>query len=633
MLVVLTSAFIGFYTYRIIHPSNFSVGYAPLLLLAWITLLQARTTRREALGLLGLVSAHWIVMTSGTVKEAYMMILGMDLAGVLLVLLLPEAAGRRRRALGLASAAGAGFLLLSTPVWLTFLTTWKHSFTSYDQPHAYALTLQHAIGFFDDIFYRQTVVDENILAPALNSFLMLGILWWIVHPCLWRTQRAGTALILAAIPPFCLAFAIVPIPVILKVPFLNNIGHLGNTFSGVMLPLGIVLAGCGFAAALPRLRDDTWWPGVCRTALALGVLLAFYFASTAQHPKSQFFTGYLAASMIGLAVLVTIPRLAGTGRPALLWVALLLALPLPLWRHTLFAETQFDRYAFSPGMRANLHARSGSIAIIDRLRTEPVRIVGWGNNLFPSYNTALRWESLYGVDAVRNQYYHEFAQAFDLERVWVWDAQNREQDAARLLPPHDVMNVRYYLGTRRGEPLPIPGLELVDRQDFELYARPSAWPRAFFTDRLRVYETPAELASHVRTGDGRPFAGLLPPHLAAIGMAAGAGDVVVAARDYELSPNSTAFTITAPGPGVAVLTETYYAEDFRLTVNGRRQPYFRVNHAFKGVILPAAGTYRISFSYWPQHFTLSLWLSALGMLLLAAGLGYLWCQKAAGERP
>lgn len=632
-LVTLTCAFIGFYTYRIIHPANFSVGYAPLLLLSWIMLLQARTPRREVWGLLGLVSAHWIVMTSGTVKEAYMMILGMDLAGVLLVWLTPDAAGRRGRTLGLAAAAGVGFLLLSTPIWLTFLTTWKHSFTSYDQPHAYALKLQHVIGFFDDLFYRQTVKDENILAPALNSLLMLGILWWIVHPCLWRTQRAGTALLLAAIPPFCLAFAIVPIPVILKVPFLNNIGHLGNTFSGVMIPLGIVLAGCGFAAALPRLRESSWWSGVSRTGLALGVLLGLFFVNAAQFPKSQFFAGYLAASLIGLAVLITVPRWARHGSPGFLWVALLLAFPLPLWRHALYAETQFDRYAFSPGIRADLHARSGSITALDRLRTKPARIVGWGNNLFPSYNTALRWESLYGVDAVRSQYYHEFAQAFDLERVWVWDAVNREQDAAKLLPPHDVMNVRYYLGSRRDEPLPIPGLELVDRQDFELYARPSAWPRAYFTDRLRAYETPAELVALVRKGDGRPFAGLLPSQLAATRMPADAGDVVVAAQDFELTPNSTAFTLTAPGPGVAVLTETYYAEDFRVTINGRSQPYFRVNHAFKGVTLPAAGTYRISYTYWPQHFTLSLWLSALGAISIAVGLWHLWRQPKAGARP
>lgn len=619
LLVTLSSAFIGFYTYRIIHPSNFSVCYAPLLLLAWIVFLQAPTPRKQAFGLLGLLAAHWLVLTSGTVKEAYMMMAGMDLAGLALLALLPEAAGRHWRLLGLASAAGAVFLLISTPVWLTFLTTWKHSFTSYDQPHAYALTLSHVIGFFDDMFYRQTVKDENILAPSLNFLLMLGILWWLTHPGLWFRQRAGAALALAAVPPLCLAFAIVPIPVILKIPFINNIGHLGNTFSSVLLPLGAVLGGCGFAAALPRLREAGWWNGVARIAVALAILATLYFATSTQFPKSQFFTAYVIAALLGLLALLLGPRWADARRPGLLWVALLVGLPLLHWRHTLFAETELSRYAFTPGRRADLHATSATATALDRMRTAPGRVVGWGNNLFPSYNTALRWESLYGVDAVRNQYYQEFAQAFGLERVWIWDALNRESDAARLFPAHDVLNVTHYLGTRREPPLLIPGIDLIDRQDLELYARPAAWPRAFFTDRLRTYTTPDEFAALVRSGDGRPFAAIPAGDPAQTGWPAGSGGTITPAREYQLTPNGTAFTVTASGPGVAVLTETYYAEDFRVTVNGQPQPCFRVNHAFRGIRLPAAGTYRISYKYWPEHFTLSLWLSAAGLLLAAAG--------------
>ena len=81
--------------------------------------------------------------------------------------------------------------------------------------------------------------------------------------------------------------------------------------------------------------------------------------------------------------------------------------------------------------------------------------------------------------------------------------------------------------------------------------------------------------------------------------------------------------VDAPGPGVAVLTEVYYAEDFAVTVNGKPAPYFRVNHAFKGVALPAAGRHEITFAYWPRHFTLALGLGAAGALLLLAGFAWL----------
>jgi hypothetical protein len=73
---------------------------------------------------------------------------------------------------------------------------------------------------------------------------------------------------------------------------------------------------------------------------------------------------------------------------------------------------------------------------------------------------------------------------------------------------------------------------------------------------------------------------------------------------------------------VVVLSETFYPGNFAVTVNGRPVPYFRVNHAFKGVCVPAAGTYRIRFAYRPPHWNLSLALAGLGLALLAAGAAF-----------
>jgi len=58
--------------------------------------------------------------------------------------------------------------------------------------------------------------------------------------------------------------------------------------------------------------------------------------------------------------------------------------------------------------------------------------------------------------------------------------------------------------------------------------------------------------------------------------------------------------------------------------NGRPAAYFRVNHAFRGVHLPAAGTYTISYDYWPQFLTLALWLGLAGALGLVAITYWLW---------
>jgi hypothetical protein len=56
--------------------------------------------------------------------------------------------------------------------------------------------------------------------------------------------------------------------------------------------------------------------------------------------------------------------------------------------------------------------------------------------------------------------------------------------------------------------------------------------------------------------------------------------------------------------------------DFVATLNGARTRYFRVNHAFKGVLIPAAGDWNVRFEYRPFHWRAALGLSAAGLLIL-----------------
>ncbi|MBI2814970.1 MAG: hypothetical protein HYX71_11870 [Opitutae bacterium] len=626
LVVTVAGAFVAFYTFCLVHPTNFSVCYSPLILWAWAGLISADTRRREAGWLLALVAGNWLVMTSGTMKEAFMLIAGLNLAGVLLLWLRPETAGRRARLLALATAAGAGFTLLAAPGWMSFLVAWKHSVTGYDAPGAVPLPLAHLIGFFDDMFYRQTVVDEMVVAPALNFVFLLGALWWLVSPRLWRQDRTGRALLLAFVPPFAFTFGLVPAAAVMKIPFVGNIIHTGTTFSCVLLITGAVLAGCGLRDALERRHETGWGRQLARVLVALAALLAVYFIATRGGTKSPFFAGYAAALVLGAVALPLGLRWAAqTSRPGALWVALVLGAPLLLWRHGQFGDTFFNAYAFVPGLRTDLHAPSAGAQFLDTQRREPGRVAGWGNTLFPSYNTALRWESLYGVDAVRNPYYQELAIEFGMRRVWVWDWFTKAEEAPDLLPGHDLMNVTHYVADHKEPAVEFAGVQLLRQLDLDVYESPTAWPRAFFTDKVVGYTTPLDLAKLARAGDRRPFAAVQAGQTDAPKLTADLGSRTVrAATDYHLTTNNTAFTIEANAPGVAVLTEAYYLDDFQATVNGRRADYFRVNHAFKGVMIPAAGTYRIEFRYWPQHFTLALGLGAAGFLLLLAGFGWLW---------
>jgi hypothetical protein len=163
-------------------------------------------------------------------------------------------------------------------------------------------------------------------------------------------------------------------------------------------------------------------------------------------------------------------------------------------------------------------------------------------------------------------------------------------------------------------------LTLLGRADLDLYESKEAWPRAFFTNDLRRYETVEELVQMIRKGEGRPFAAIQGGATIAPGAPAApeAERRVVPAANYRLTTNSTQFTITAPSAGVAALTECYEDGNFIVTINDAPAQCFRINHAFKGVWLDRSGEYRIRFTYWPRLLTPALWLSGLGLALALA---------------
>jgi hypothetical protein len=188
-----------------------------------------------------------------------------------------------------------------------------------------------------------------------------------------------------------------------------------------------------------------------------------------------------------------------------------------------------------------------------------------------------------------------------------------------------MLNVRYILDAVAAPKPHLPNLNAVASLDLNVFESAKAWPRAFLADRLFVYQQEKEFIDLLNSGDGRPFAAVQKDDLSsqpalsnALSSSLGRSvpSQVMPATDYVLTSNKTSFRIQASGPGVVVLTEAYVPEDFQVIVNGKRQDYFRVNSAFKGIFLEHGGTYTVSFAYWPKYLTLSLWIGGIALVLL-----------------
>jgi hypothetical protein len=636
-----SAAFIGFFVFRINHPAFFSVCYAPWILYCWVRLAQGAALR-SALGWVGwLLLANWAELNSGTVKEAYMLLAGLNLTGAFLLAWAGPPRPLQLRLFAALGAAGGVFVLLSAPVWLTFLDTLKQSYTSYDQALAYQIQPGVLLGLFDEVFYRPLQQQARVFCPSVNFLVLLGVLYFLATLRRGGYDRLVWGLAAAALLPLSLAFGLIPPEWILSVPFLANVLHLDNTFSCVLIIHLIPLAGVGFHAAWRRLgtaegRGDA---GVVLLLLAAMVFSYVAFGQavhrqiygdgetvTVWHwgdrlPVDRFVWGSLWALLVASALLLGVFRQIRLRGEVTIITGFLAAtcLAAMFWRQGMQADFHDNVYAFHSAARVDFAAQSSAVETVRADRGAPFRVVGFGDTLFSGWTGVYGLEGIGGPDALINRHYRELLEACGVAREWDWRYVVHPETLVALKPVYDFLNVKYYFAAAGASGPPV--LTPVVQTDLNVYRSDTPWPRAFFTDEVRSYDIPIQLATLIQIYPGQPFAAVQR----------GDGDApaaqwrdpadrhVVPAQDYRLTANSTSFEVIAPRAGVIVLQEPWLADSFRVTVNGRQAKCFRVNHAFKGVVIPAAGTYRVTFSYWPPHFTLALILGGGGALLLVAG--------------
>ncbi|PYI94256.1 MAG: hypothetical protein DME97_01990 [Verrucomicrobia bacterium] len=632
LLLAFSSGFIGFFAYRFNHPAFFSVCYAPWLLACWLEITRAATVRSAVGWTAGLLLASWAELNSGTAKEAYMLLVSLHGCGFL-VFLLTTTAFRIRKLVHL-GFGGVALLLIAAPIWLTFFEALPKAYVPYKEAvHAYQIQPGLLIGLFDDIFYRAFNPNWLITNPSTNFLVLLGCLLALVYLRRLIRDRVFVAIAVSALCSASLVFGVVPSGVIEKIPIVKNIWHIDNTFSCVLLIELFVLAGFGLSYFVRRCARRNWKLDYAFLVLALLILFGAWlgfihatqripndFALPEQASGNKFFYAYAIALFFALLALPWLVRAIvcqSLFRRAAIPLAVLCLLCLH-WRHGFQLHTgvrQIDDFVVNPPPRIDFGEPS---AAIDFIQKQPgvFRTVGFGSVLFPGVNGIFGLESIYGPDPLANPYYHELLTAAGVRQEWSW-RWIVERANPRPRPLYNLLNVRYFLDM---PPRQRPDMNAVERPRFDLdvLQNEGEWPRAFFVGALQSYDRVEQFLDLLRQADSHPFAAAQAGDATVpdVERTAVAPAAAIPAHDYRLTNNTTTFTVDAPAPGVAVLTEAYVPGDFRVTLNGAPVDYFRVNHAFRGVKIPAAGKHVISYSYWPRHFTLSLVMAAIGSLLL-----------------
>jgi hypothetical protein len=649
-ILTLASTFIAFFNYRFNHPSIFTMGYSPWILVAWLHLAAAAERRSFRNALLLWFLANWMVISSGTIKEAYMLACALNLSGGLIFLTSSRPAsekGRRTLIIGLSMTA---FVLASSRLWWTFLEALSSAFTAYDVPGMGQVPGGRLIGLFDDVFYREFMPQHAVFKPAANFLVLLGCLWAVLQPRRLGKKRGALIVALVALGSIGLAFRFGPPSWVsswlFAIPFVRNIYNLDTIFSCVAIVHLCVLAGWGFSAARQPLTAALGHKYALGMAAVVVALFIPYFIANPPYPLAahawqgwstltpdQAVT-YVHVVLLPLAAWVlvvlagrTLRGLRLSGRAACVAIVALFVL---LARHGLHLPLVRSTHVAAPSVRADLLQTSPAIRFLQQhVAREPARVLGAGRNLFAGFTSVYGLEQITGANALENRRHRQFVDAAGLVPFGEWIYEMPPSALAQWLPIADFLNARYlaapdkYLTSTQG-------YHKIASLDFDIFESDHAWPRAFFTSQLEHYTSPQQLVALIRSrAEGSPFAAIQDGDAAPAIPASETSSRVVAAEDYQLSTNTTEFTVVAPSPGFAVLQENWLPDDFRATLDGQPVPYFRVNHTFKAVVIPTAGTHRVAFSYWPRGLTNSLVASLIGFLVLAAAvLSTRWLSPA-----
>ncbi len=604
--------FAGLFTFRLNHAAVFTVTYAPWILVGWFLMATVDSWAARWRVALLLVAATSLTLVASTPKEALIMLGACYATGALFLARASMGMQNRLKSLLAAAAAAAIALLLCTPHWLVFLDTLAAGRSFSDSPGVIFASTDAALAF---VLGNLT---PGSLQPGLQPLAVGLAICTLFAPAMLRAKPALAACAISAIGLTALAFGIIPVVILVQVPLVGNIFHFGDVVMAALTVPVLVLAAGG-AQLLYGSGRSVRVPLTIMLAIAGLVVLSY----TGGWPAFSRFDQWLNACV--LAIVVSIPfllsalrRHSGRALPQICIVACVLLLSDTGGLQLRTERPVIDHLLPQPGARLNLAANSPAIEQAIRNQSTPTRTVGLGFLLFQGTQALYGLEGIGGPDALQIKAYEDLLDAGGIDHFgWSWLTVVAPETLDRLSPLLDLLNVGMVV-TNKGQHA--PGLlrtedDLDPRIDIAF--RPSAWPRAFFVDGVRNYQTPAELIQIVRE-EKAPLAAVSADDLFSQRQIYGLpkrARTMAAATDYRLSANKTMFTVRATGPGVAVLTETYLKDDFRATLNGKRVPYLRVNHAFKGVSIPSAGIWEVTFVYRPRHWTIAWICAAIGVLL------------------
>lgn len=615
VMVGVAAPFVGAFMFRLNHPATFSLVYTPWLLWALVSLSRQRRWQDLTPWVIVTAVATDLQLVAGAPKEGVVALLACQLTGGLAVLLATGTGAERARRLLAFGVAGVMALLISAPHWLVFLDTLSRAWTVYDSPAVRLAAWPHLASL------ALGAVASGTLWPGANMLVVTGMVLALVAPLDARGRAIWWASWITVIACVAVSLGAVPMSWLVRIPLLRNLYSINTSFFSAAVPPMLLVAAFGFAHLGAILSSRVRRLALVVAGLAVAALVFTWQGGLGAvgSPSMIWVALTLGAAMLFPWVAWAWLGCARTRVAGATMVTLVVVMVAPGGLHLDTGIPQLDRQLMQPRPRADVDEPSPAVTAARGVSDEPFRAIGLGSVFFAGTQALYGIEGIVGADAIEWPYLRELGTAAGMFRhPWIWLSLFSAEDLQNQSGLLDMLGVRVVfsppeVSRSSWHPLAMARGDLV-----RAFERPSAWPRAFFTDRVQRYETPADLVSVLQAATA-PFAAVQTSDAEAVEATSALtspGATVVAASGYHLTPNTTTFTVTAPSAGIVVLGEAYEPADFKVTVNGAPAPYFRVNHMLKAVSIPAAGRWTVTFEFRPRLWGVSWLIFWVGVALL-----------------
>lgn len=408
-LVGISAPFIGYFMSRVNHPEIFTLCYGPLILLAWCQFVLAKTAKSRLWWVVGLVVANYLVMNSGTVKEATLLMVCLNVIGCAYFI---SERSRFKQDYGVwwGCLVGTGicFFMMTAPWWGAFIDTLHTNTTIYSTPVVEQINLHNTPFFIDNGF--TWLIRHCYKFSAINSVMFAGLVLGMLRLMRGASDPMHTMTLILVITVLVLwgtVFKVVPAKLLLLTPFIQNIHHIDMTFLALLIIPSCVLAGIGF-----DYLDKTDRVSVALIPLGVVVILALIMGLHVHKYTPTFWLYVVMVALVAGGAPLLFMRL-GRGKGGFFSIAACaLLMTIGLVRGALWPTWIPSDLGLKPTDRVNFNETPPLLAkLIPTLQQDPQRMLGVKNTLLPGVNALWGIEAINGPDAMRDTAYEALIHA------------------------------------------------------------------------------------------------------------------------------------------------------------------------------------------------------------------------------